>query len=222
VPGAPALYLANSVYLCWLECDQPEIDKCVVSRFEVDPSEFDFLDLPFSHQAYLTPLDIPRLPGLEPDPRRLMNSPYRVDVVAEIAEYLTVWPLLAAVSIRKLEPVPSPPEYVVPQLMLQWVARQGDLLGIRYFTTKDDRSTNSQDWSINLALPSRTTREAGYCEFLAARTRFTPPQQLSAMNEKTMESLVTRAAGDRRQEAGGRYAALAGRSSRALHRNRLR
>jgi hypothetical protein len=156
-------------------------------------------------RSYLAPLEIPELPGFESDPRRVTNSPYMDDVVAEFAEYLTVWPLLAAVSIRKLKPVPSPPEYVVPQLLMRWVAQQSDLLGIRYFRTKRDPSTNSQDWSVNLALPSRTTRDAGYCDFLASRTLFTPPQRLAAMNEKTLESLVTNAAGDRRQEAGGRY-----------------
>jgi hypothetical protein len=205
VPGVPAIYLANSVYLCWLECGQPSLNKCVVSRFEVESTGFDFLDLPCSHSAYLAPLEIPRLPGFEPDPRRVMNSPYLNDVVEEVAEYLTVWPLLATVSVRKLDEVPNPPEYIVPQLLMQWVAKQDDLLGIRYFTTKDDSSTNSQDWAVNLALPSRTTRDSGYCEFLAARTRLTAPQPLAGMSEMTLEKLITRAAGGRRQDAGGRY-----------------
>jgi RES domain-containing protein len=206
VPGVPAIYLANSVYLCWLECGQPkDYDKCLVSRFEIDSSGFAFLDLPCSHRAYVDPLDDPKIPGFEWDPRRVTNSPYLVDVQKELAEYLTVWPLLATVSIRKLAEGPNPPEYVVPQLLMRWVAHQEKFLGVRYFTSKDDPSTNSNDWSINLALPARTTRDAGYCEFLAKRTRFTPPQRLSAMNGKTLESLVTKESGDRRQAEAGRY-----------------
>ena len=60
-----------------------------------------------------------------------------------------------------------------PQHLMRWVAQHEGFLGIRYFTTKHDPSTNSQDWSINLALPSRTTKDSGYCDFLASRTRFT-------------------------------------------------
>jgi hypothetical protein len=55
--GAPTLYLANSVYLCWLECGEPGIDDCFVSRFEVDAEGFEFLDVPCNHQAYVIRLD---------------------------------------------------------------------------------------------------------------------------------------------------------------------
>lgn len=204
-PGRPTLYLANSVYLCWLECGQPPVDACVVSRFEVNSEGFDFLDLPCSHQAFVEPLDFPALPGLEVDPRRVSNSPYVDDVLEELAAYLTVWPVLAAMSVRKLEPAPEqPPEYVLPQLLMLWVAQSERLLGIRYFTSKEDRSTNSQDWSVNLAIPARTTKVSGYCDFLLARAECTPPQPLSLMVEKSLKGLVTKEAGDRRQQALGR------------------
>ncbi len=66
MPGEPAVYLANSVYLCWLECGEPDRSKCVVARFEIDESGFDFLDLACNHSAYLMPLELPELPGIRP------------------------------------------------------------------------------------------------------------------------------------------------------------
>jgi hypothetical protein len=99
----------------------------------------------------------------------------------------------------------DPPEYIVPQLLTRWLARKEDYLGIRYFTSKDDPSTNSNDWSINLVLPARSNRPSGYCEYLAKKTRFTNPQELSAMEKIPLNELVTRTAGDQRQLASGRY-----------------
>lgn len=202
-PGVPAIYLANSVYLCWLECDQPALEKCVAARFEVDADGWDFLDLPCNHQAYLEPLDL-GVPGRKFDPRTVTNSPYVADVTAELADYLTVWPLLAAVSVRKRAAVERPPEYVVPQLLMRWVAGREGLLGIRFFTSKQDPSTNSQDWAVNLALPARSVKPSGYCDFLAARTRFTPPQPLSVMEGKTLAEIADEAAVDERERRLGR------------------
>jgi hypothetical protein len=205
-PGAPALYLANSVYLCWLECGEPRADDCFVSRFEVNPNGFEFLDLPCNHQAYVAPLDFPDVPGLEVDPRRVMNSPYVDDVLTELADYLAGWPIFAAVAVRKPEPAPeSPDEYVISQLLMRWTQASDSFLGIRYFTSKHDPSTNSQDWSVNLALPARTKKDSGYCDFLRARVQCTIPQRLSSMHEKSVRDLITREAGDRRQQAMGRY-----------------
>jgi RES domain-containing protein len=91
--GSPTLYLANSVYLCWLECGRPQPDRCFVSRFEVDVEGFHLLDIPSNSLAYVEPLDIADVPAIDLDPRRVMNSPYLNDVTAELAEYLTLWPL---------------------------------------------------------------------------------------------------------------------------------
>src|SRR6185437_5134385 len=132
--GAPALYLANSVYLCWKECGEPPLDQCLVARFEVDAPSEGYLDLACSHEGYLSPFS---LLDLDLDPRTLSNSPYAHDVVVELAEYLTVWPLLAAVSVgRANQSDGNPPEYLIPQLAMEWIRNNDDFLGVRYFTTK--------------------------------------------------------------------------------------
>ena len=84
--GVPALYLANSVYLCWKECDEPPLDDCHIARFEVDAPAEDFLDLACSHEAYVAPLEHADL-GV--DPRRVTNGPLKDDVVDELAG---LWP----------------------------------------------------------------------------------------------------------------------------------
>jgi hypothetical protein len=133
-PGASTLYLANSVYLSWLECDEPE--QCVVARFRVDSTGFAFLDLPCTHKNYVQPLEqTTLLPDI--DPRNVTNGPYENDVTTELGELLIIWPLLLAVSVPRSGD-DARPEYVIPQLLMSWVRRSETFLGVRYFTSRGD------------------------------------------------------------------------------------
>jgi hypothetical protein len=204
-PATPSLYLANSVYLCWLECGRPRFERCFVARFEIDTTGFELLDIPASSDTYISPLDFPDIPGLDIDARQLMNSPYVEEVTSELAEYLTVWPLLAAATVRKRASAwEQPPEYVIPQLLMLWVRESDSYIGIRYFTSKIDRSTNSNDWPIDLALPARTRKASGYCDFLRTRARWTEPQPLAKMRKLRAGDLATPAAAELRERRSGK------------------
>jgi hypothetical protein len=204
--GQP-FYLGNNVYVCWLECQGPLLESCRVARFEIDRrgDEY-FLDLPANHASYLDPLTVAAgLEGRVPfdcDPRTIMNSPYLFDIEGELVDYLSVWPLLMASTVQKLQPAPTdPPEYLIPQLLMRWVLKQKDMLGIRYFTSKFDR-----DLSINVVLPTRTTNKSdGFCDFLVDRVRCTPPQSFDDAARACDEMLFTEETANARQAAGGRY-----------------
>ena len=111
-PGRAAIYLGNNVYVCWLECQRPELESCRVARFAIDPrgDEY-FIDLPANHASYLDPLTVADgLKGrVQCDPRTIMNSPYLDDIEGELVDYLSVWPLLMASTVQKLEPAPADP-----------------------------------------------------------------------------------------------------------------
>ena len=209
-PGRPAIYLGNNAYVCWLECQGPVLESCRMARFEIDMrgDEY-FLDLPANHACYLDPISISAAMQRvgRSDPRKIANSPYLDDVVGELVEYLSLWPLLMAISVQKLQPAPAdPPEYLIPQLLMRWVLEQKNMLGIRYFTSKFDRTSNSNDLSINVVLPTRTTDKAyGFCDFLADRVRCTPPQSFDEVASVCDATLFTQSAADLRQAAGGRY-----------------
>jgi hypothetical protein len=211
-PGRAALYLGNNVYVCWLEC-QCKLERIAsyrVARFEIDMHDGEyFLDLPANHSSYLEPLSIAaELAGVaQIKPGQLTNSPYLDDIEGNLVEYLSLWPLLMASTVQKLEPAPDEPaEYVIPQFLMRWVLKRRDLLGIRYFTSKFDRATNSNDVSINVVLPTRTMNKIdGFCDFLIDRVRCTPPQSFDDVAKAPGETLFTREAADRRQAAQGRY-----------------
>ena len=204
-PNVPTLYLANSVYLCWLECGEPCLDdgECYVARFEVS-SQAEFLDLPCNHNAYLDPLVLAtQLPADIGDPRLLDSSPYRHDVAHELAEYLSIWPLLATVSLPRTDPADEPVQYLFPQLLMEWV-RESKFVGVRYFTTKQDPPETSQDWSVNLAIPTRTTKNVGFCDVLAKLAPLTEPQCFDIVISVDPSRWKSHDAIDRREERGGR------------------
>jgi len=209
-PGLPGIYLGNNVYVCWLECNSPlPLSGCKVARFEINAGDLLFLDLPANHSTYLQPLEtayaLRRVS--EVNLFRFQNSPYFQDVEPELAEYLSLWPLLMACSVQKSpNAAEDPPEYIVSQLVADWAIKQKRWLGVRYFTTKSDDAGNSQDLSINVVLPARTSnRTEGFCEFLTARVRCTLPQSFRYARRIKNRKLFTRAAADQRQEAAGRY-----------------
>ena len=207
-PGRPAIYLGNSAYLCFLECQGKEelLAAYRVARFEVElrGNEY-FLDLPANHQCYVQPLQPlhPTLPEWRPSEH--MNSPYVAHTENELLDYLSVWPLLMGITVQKLEPAPAdPPEYILPQLLMRWVLKQTNMLGIRYFTSKHDPATNTQDLSINVVLPTRTTKAEGFCDFLTERARCTLPQSFTDVMRVPDATLFTASALDARGNAGGR------------------
>jgi hypothetical protein len=212
-PGRPAIYLGNNVYVCWSECQEPPLESCRVARFEIEMrgDEY-FLDLPANHDSYLQPLttasELATMPELDPiDPRRVTNSPYFDNVEDELVDYLSVWPLLMAITVQKSQPAPpDPPEYIIPQLFMRWSLKRKNVLGIRYFTSKFDKATNSNDLSINVVLPTRTENKSnGFCDFLADRVRCTLPQSFDDALKASDETLFTNIAADKREAAAGRY-----------------
>jgi hypothetical protein len=212
-PGRPALYLGNNVYVCYLECqaEQPlALESCRVARFEIDVRDDEyFLNLPTNHAAYLSPIDTTASlqQVVDLDPTRVTNSPYLDDVEGELVDYLALWPLLMAMTVQKLQPAPKhPPEYVIPQLLMRWVMKQKNLLGIRYFTSKFDPATNTQDLSINVVLPTRSVgKTSGFDDFLVERAHCTVPQTFAEAASLPDELLFTKEAAGERDAASGRY-----------------
>ena len=67
-------------------------------------------------------------------------------------------------TVQKQQPAATDPhEYLIAQLLMRWVLRRKDVLGIRYVTSKFDKATN--ELSINVILPTRTTNKSDwFCE----------------------------------------------------------
>jgi hypothetical protein len=162
--GHPCLYLATDLGIAWEECGFPS--QFCYSQFEyvyepflLDDWKFITLISPrkFSH-VYFTSIK-------EED--FLLKS---------ICQYLTTYPLILACSIVNLvgDSV-FKPEYILPQMLLQWVHRNyGRVHGIIYFSciaTDDIRRANG----YNVVIPAYSINHKGYGEELTKKFKISKP-----------------------------------------------
>ena len=163
LPGVPMLYLGGTVYICWEEMGRPLVDDIVVS-------------------AFWTPA------GVNP---RILNFGFRPAYVggvvqdkhvvpAFVTSYCVCWPLMALCSIKaKRRDEPFVPEYVLPQMLLQWLIATkgtGGFDGIRYFSCHvDHHSGKPQHPMCSFVFPPKQYPATGLCPVLQAMFDWTSP-----------------------------------------------
>ena len=106
-----------------------------------------------------------------------------------LKSYLACWPLIAACSIKRERKSGSfVPEYIVPQLLLQWVAQEVRVDGIRYFSAR----MPSQGLHIlahsNCVFPVKTISFKGHCEELKKEFALTEPLSWEALTATNLGS----------------------------------
>ncbi|MCM3707905.1 hypothetical protein M3205_19750 [Cytobacillus firmus] len=161
IPGLPCVYLGSSPLTCWEELNKPDLNTVQTSLFLV--KNISFLDISTPPEAALDKLILLfRFNGVAD-----MNEVYD-----ELISYLVMWPLIAACSICVKNINDSfKPEYIIPQLLLQWI-RQSNYDGVRYFSTKVSKySMKTVTYYKNYALPVQEQKKIGHCNVL--RSKFT-------------------------------------------------
>ncbi len=157
ISGFPCLYLGESIYSCWIELNQPDLSKVQVSRFEL-PISYKFLDLTYDFQQF--------------------GFNYKRNGINELGlYYLTSWPLKAVCSLRvKEKDLPFKPEYIIPQIVLQWIRQSKNLDGIKYFSSiYQSNKKNTYINLINYVIPVKKISEQGYCVELLKNIKYTEP-----------------------------------------------
>ncbi len=176
IPGLPCIYLGGSLFTCWAEMGRPPFHELHASAFWLDKDhKITILNLsnrPKRLFFYTSPDG--QLPD-QPEIRELLTS------------FLILWPLVALCSIIvKYPQAPYKPEYIIPQIVLQWITKQDDYDGICYFSTHVNAVTTDNPLSpCNLVFPARNIASEGRCHHLRMRLRMTTPhnwQLLSAIN----------------------------------------
>jgi len=154
IPGFPCLYLGGSLRVCQVESRVPDADlsRVAIGEFEV-----------------IAPL-------------KLLNFAYRPSALADIAggsalrdqganppleqfiiDYAICWPLIAASSIEVMhDRKPFVYEYIIPQMILQWIMGRTDCDGIRYFSTRWVPSPDAIIRPANFVFPAKPPSNADY------------------------------------------------------------
>lgn len=165
LPGVPCLYLGGSLYVCWEELQRPDVDRLYACHYRLlSGQSVNLLDLGFrpDHIArFVTHRD------RRPD--------YEQQIVDRAISYGVCWPLIAASSVRvQHRDAPFKPEYIIPQLLLQWVAERGDHDGIRYPSMHTPTCGNTIAIS-NFVFPAKSRERFGPCPRLRSLFEMTEP-----------------------------------------------
>jgi hypothetical protein len=149
IPGFPSLYLGSSVYICWEELNRPNINEFHSVRLK-SLSSIKYFDL--------------APPYFDDD---LYQSKYY--------KYLMSWPLifLCSIRVRNKQDI-FKPEYIIPQLLLQWIRENKEIDGIRYWSTHVDQNpTVFKGEFYNLVLPVKENKDVGLCKSLTRKFQTT-------------------------------------------------
>lgn len=185
IAGYPSLYLGTSLALCCEEIHMnPHQNFALASMFKLERTlEYtntnirvielgvkpqDFLELNYANDSH--------------DRRISQNLLNDSDIRSA---YLLWYPLIASCSyIRTNKSDPFAAEYIIPQLLMQWVRNEigtnkGDeydqLVGIRYFSCA---SVKASEMGFNYVFPTsgqQKSAELPYCSVLAKAFRLTNP-----------------------------------------------
>lgn len=163
ISGFPSLYLSDSIYTCWEEMRRPDIDNLYCSRFEL--------------RKFISLLEIP-------NPQEEINRYVSENKIIEgvigngLDSLLINWPLYFACSIKVKYPhEPYKVEYVLPQLLLQYVRSNIKIDGIKYFSTNIDYDNDNIKGTFNnYVFPIKTFDEKGYCNELKKMFSITEPE----------------------------------------------
>ncbi len=169
IPGLPCLYMGSSIYVCWEELGRPDLQSVHISRLECMKA---------------TKL---RIMTIGPTPARVLDhfregnqtNNKNIDRMATNAALLLAicWPIILACSLRVNDEGASfKSEYIIPQLVLQWVSSQENVDGVQYPSLHVDHHKVDSRLTWNYAFPARTSQNrTGYCSTLSKWFRLTEP-----------------------------------------------
>lgn len=149
--GQPCLYLSTVLNIAWNECNLPT--KFYYSKYNVNyeiTNSWKFLCLCSPQEICNDLLVAP-----------IFNHPNEVSDF--IMRYLRTMPLIIASSVVNIHKnCPYKPEYIIPQMIMQWVTRNNDKIkGILYFPCTHQQSF--RHWNgYNIVLPATNYNQEGY------------------------------------------------------------
>ncbi|WBX72862.1 hypothetical protein PG913_08080 [Tenacibaculum pacificus] len=167
IPGIPALYLGENSYTCWEEFDRKEIEEIFFSVYE----NIDNLNI----------IEILRIEDLLKD---IENGDIPVPFIPySILQYFTCFPLSIACSIKVHNKNGNfKPEYIIPQMLLEYTTQDDEIDGIKFPSTKVNYSKLKYIQAYNYVFPIRESKESGFCPVLKNKFKLSHPTSLELEN----------------------------------------
>jgi len=162
IPGFPALYLGDSSYVCWEEFDKPKFKNLWFSRLQ--------------NKKKIKIIEVLLLDDFLNKVESISNKDLKF---THILRYFIYFPLTIASTIKvKNIKHNFKPEYIIPQMLLEYVISNPEIDGIRFPSTKIDYKLLKQVDSYNYVFPVKTNKDVGLCEKLISLFKLTNPTSL--------------------------------------------
>ncbi len=164
------MYLGSSLYVCWEELGRPEFNSLQISRFQIEPkTRLAIVDFGIRLQRIHQNL-------VEPSNGFNYSKEFYDDIDKDYISKAICWPILFACSIKVREPnAVFKPEYIIPQLILEWVTTERGYEGIRYFSLVLPNYRLDDELFFNYVFPVRTRPSKGLCSYLVNLFKMTEP-----------------------------------------------
>lgn len=180
MPGVPCIYLASNLYICGLEVQATNLQNYQASRLELR-NPVRVLNLAYCIREIQQLCDT-------------WNVTHNKDLADMVISWFALYPLMLASAIKTIQKKASEllctqgasfvPEYVIPQLLMQYVVKNEELDGIRYLSTKCISSDDHIKFYACFAFPSKTDALQGHAPNLKKLFKITDGIQLPVRAKK--------------------------------------
>ncbi|TXG36981.1 hypothetical protein [Seonamhaeicola maritimus] len=162
IPGFPSLYLGDSSYVCWEEFGKPKFRNLWFSRLQ-NKENIKIIEILLVDDF---------LQKIEQEIDKGFKFTY-------ILRYLVYFPLTLASTIKvKNSEDNFKPEYIIPQMLLEYVIGNPEIDGIKFPSTKVNYSSLTKIDSYNYVFPVKTNKKEGLCDRLKSLFELTHPTSL--------------------------------------------
>lgn len=167
--------------MCWEELNRPHEKKLWLTQYNLMPNTIRLLNFAYRPAIWAACID----------------AGAHVDRTGLIIGYAVCWPLIAACSIiREYPDSKFAPEYVIPQMLLQWITDHQDdkddkwkMDGIRYFSTKKIEYPEDIKSTVNYVFPAiKSDGDKMYSTKLAEKFKITKPILIDKINDSYLFS----------------------------------
>ncbi len=169
ISGVPCLYISDSVYTCWEELNRPNLNKCFISRVDLIDDSLRFLDFSWQPKRFFTITNS----NIKSELNEKKISYFK----KRLQNYYLIWPLLFITTINpNTKNSRFNPQYIISNLLMEWISRNEDIDGIKYFSSKIESDPIDFRASFtNIAIPVRSNNTSGYCDTLSEKISITDP-----------------------------------------------
>lgn len=161
IPGFPSLYLGDSSYVCWEEFGKPKFRSLWFSRFQ--------------NKQNIKIIEI----LLVEDFLKKVEEIDQYFKFTYILRYLISFPLTLASTIKVKNINDNfKPEYIIPQMLLEYVIGNDEIDGIKFPSTKVKYDSLKEINAYNYVFPVKSNKKEGLCDRLKDLFKLTDPTSL--------------------------------------------